>query len=270
MARAKRHYIPGYVWHITHRCHKREFLLKFPRDRRRWIEWLYRAKKRYHGLSVLNYMVTSNHVHLLALDNGGRNVIPDSIKLVAGRTGQEYNVRKNRKGAFWEDRYHATAVESDRYLRQCITYIDMNMVRAGVVEHPAQWEFCGYNEIQKPIKRKGIIDFDQLIDLLGFKNYDDLKDAHYKWVDSAIRTDNNNKEDKWTQSIAVGSKTFIEKMKEALGFRAKGRKIISAEDTFELREVIKPYGEFKNLDCGNTFLWNHQAPSLIGQFWHEN
>jgi REP element-mobilizing transposase RayT len=106
MARAKRHYIPGYVWHITHRCHKREFLLKFPRDRRRWIEWLYRAKKRYSGLSVLNYMVTSNHIHLLAMDNGGRNVIPDSIKLIAGRIGQEYKVRKNRKGAFWEGYVH--------------------------------------------------------------------------------------------------------------------------------------------------------------------
>ena len=29
MARANRHHLPGYVWHITHRCHKREFLLKF-------------------------------------------------------------------------------------------------------------------------------------------------------------------------------------------------------------------------------------------------
>jgi len=27
--RARRHYIPGYIWHITHRCHKKEFLLKF-------------------------------------------------------------------------------------------------------------------------------------------------------------------------------------------------------------------------------------------------
>ena len=98
MARAKRHYIPGYVWHITHRCHKREFLLKFPRDRRRWIDWLYQAKKRYSGLSVLDYMVTSNHVHLLVFDNGGRTVIPDSIKLTAGRTGQENNIRKSRKG----------------------------------------------------------------------------------------------------------------------------------------------------------------------------
>jgi putative transposase len=90
-------------------------------------------------------MVTSNHVHLLAFDNGGRNVIPDSIRLVAGRTGQECNVRKDRKGAFREDRYHATVVEKNRYLRQSITYIDMNMVCAGEVEHPTQWEFCGYN-----------------------------------------------------------------------------------------------------------------------------
>ena len=75
--------------------------MNFPRDRRRWIEWLYQTKKRYAVLSVSNYMVTSNHVHLLAFDNRGRNVIPDSIELIAGRTGQEYNVRKNRKAAFW-------------------------------------------------------------------------------------------------------------------------------------------------------------------------
>ncbi len=64
MPRANRHYIPGYVWHITHRCHKKEFLLKFGRDRRRWLWWLFEAKKRF-GFSVLNYSITSNHIHLL-------------------------------------------------------------------------------------------------------------------------------------------------------------------------------------------------------------
>jgi hypothetical protein len=43
------------------------------------------------------------------------------------------------------------------------------------------------------------------MELLGFENYEDLKDAHYKWVDSAKQTDNRGKENKWTQSIAVGS-----------------------------------------------------------------
>jgi len=55
MPRASRHYIPGHVWHITHRCHKKEFLLKFARDRRRYLRWLFEARKRY-GLSVLNYI----------------------------------------------------------------------------------------------------------------------------------------------------------------------------------------------------------------------
>jgi putative transposase len=83
MARASRHYIPGNVWHITHRCHKKEFLLKFGRDRRRWIEWLFEARKRY-GLKVLNYIVTSNHVHLLVADDGDERTIPESIQLMGG------------------------------------------------------------------------------------------------------------------------------------------------------------------------------------------
>jgi putative transposase len=41
----------------------------------------------------------------------GIDAIPRTMQLVAGRTGQEYNQRKKRKGAFREDRYHATAVE---------------------------------------------------------------------------------------------------------------------------------------------------------------
>ena len=55
MARAKRHYIPYQIWHITQRCHKREFLLKFKQDRYRWIQWLFEAKRRF-GLVVLNYV----------------------------------------------------------------------------------------------------------------------------------------------------------------------------------------------------------------------
>ncbi|MFZ0724160.1 MAG: hypothetical protein WAM61_00085, partial [Desulfobacterales bacterium] len=41
---------------------------------------------------------------------------PRSLQLVAGRTAQEYNDRKGRKGAFWEDRYHATAIEKGEHL----------------------------------------------------------------------------------------------------------------------------------------------------------
>jgi len=72
-------------------------LLKFAKDRHRYLQWLYKSRKRY-GLTILNYMVTSNHIHLLVVDTGDRDVIPNSMQLVAGRTGQEYNQRKDRKG----------------------------------------------------------------------------------------------------------------------------------------------------------------------------
>ncbi|MFT6873682.1 MAG: putative transposase, partial [Roseivirga sp.] len=67
MPRANRYFLPGFLWHITHRCHKKEFLLKFACDRECWLGWLFEAKRRY-GLCVLNYVVTSNPIHLLVKD----------------------------------------------------------------------------------------------------------------------------------------------------------------------------------------------------------
>jgi REP element-mobilizing transposase RayT len=83
---------------------------------RRYLYWLFEAKKRY-GLCVLDYMVTSNHVHLLVKDTGGE-AIAQSMQLIAGRTAQEYNQRKRKQGASWEDR-------SSRLTRgQCFNRID--------------------------------------------------------------------------------------------------------------------------------------------------
>jgi REP element-mobilizing transposase RayT len=79
MARAHRHYLPGQIWHLTHRCHERQFLLEFHRDRQAWRGWLFEARKRL-GLCVLDYMVTSNHVHLLVDDREGGEVIPASMQ----------------------------------------------------------------------------------------------------------------------------------------------------------------------------------------------
>jgi len=107
MPRASRHYLPGHIWHLTQRCHRQQFLLKFLKDRRIWIDWLYMACKRF-GLCVLDYNVTSNHIHLIVRDRGCGEIAA-SLQLIAGRTGQQFNERKYRRGAFWEDRYHATA-----------------------------------------------------------------------------------------------------------------------------------------------------------------
>lgn len=240
MPRAKRHYIPGLTWHITHRCHKKEFLLKFSRDRKRWLFWLFQAKKRY-GLCILNYSLTSNHIHLLTYDKKKSNVIANSVHLAACRTAQEYNDRKGRSGAFWEDRYNATAVESDSHLIRCMRYIDLNMVRAGVVNHPKEWPHCGYNEIMSHRQRYKFIDTDLLIYFLNLNSQKKLKTFYEDWVSEAIEANNLKRESMWTESLAVGSKIFVEQISKRLGYKARGRKLIEHKGTFELREERYSY-----------------------------
>jgi len=232
-------------------------LLKFSRDRRRWLEWLFQAKKRY-GLRILNYAVTLNHIHLLVIDDGGHEVIPRSIQLVAGRVGQEFNQRKKRRGAFWEDRYHAAAVEKNHHLIQCLIYIDLNMVRAGEVNHPSEWPFCGYNEIQKPRSRYRLIDHQGLMELLHFSDYEDLAENYRRWVAESLARSDNQRDGKWTQSIAVGSKSFIEEIKTQLGSRAQSRKILETNGSYHLRESQSSFNRYRGFEKedDNTFFWN--------------
>lgn len=233
MPRANRYFLPGHVWHITHRCHQKEFLLKFARDRQRWMHWLFEARKRY-DLCVLNFIVTSNHIHLLVMDTGNE-AIPHNMQLIAGRTAQEYNLRKHRKGAFWEDRYHATAIQSDEHFLRCLTYIDMNMVRAGKVRHPRYWSHSGFHEIQAPPERYRIIDQQQLLALSGFTSMDTLRQAHLDWIDEALQQD-QQRDARWTEGIAVGQKDYVEQVQISLGSRASARSVVGSDAVYELKE----------------------------------
>jgi putative transposase len=260
VARANRHFVPGQVWHLTHRCHKREFLLKFVKDRHRWLQWLYKAKKQY-GLVVLNYVVTSNHIHLVVYGKDSSEIIPKSVQLLAGRTGQEYNQRKNRKGAFWEDRYHATAIETGEHLLRCIVYIDLNMVRAGVVEHPKDWPHGGYIEIQRPRRKNIIIDNGALAHLCGYNDLEDFQSAHRGWIETALSGDQIKRDESWTQSIAIGNRSYVESIKRRLGGNAIGRKIRELSGGFELREAEPVYnayfgGKNDDIHAENYFFWN--------------
>ncbi len=228
MPRAHRHYIPGCVWHITHRCHKQEFLLKFKKDRRHWCHWLFETKKRY-GLCVLNYIPTSNHVHILVVDTG-KETIPKSLQLIAGRTAQEFNIRKKRKGAFWEDRYHATAVQTDEHLAKCMVYIDLNMVRAGVVQHPSQYRMSGYNEIQNPPKRYSIINRKKLLEFFAIHDENHFQQTHREWVNIELKNDSSIRNPVWSETIAVGKEYFVKDIQQKLSGKVPGRSVISKRD----------------------------------------
>jgi hypothetical protein len=56
--------------------------------------------------------------HSSLVKDTGPSVIAESMHLIAGRTAQEYNERKNRHGPLWEDRYHATAIKANEHLHR--------------------------------------------------------------------------------------------------------------------------------------------------------
>jgi putative transposase len=241
MPRANRYFIPGQIWHITQRCHNKEFLLKFKRDRERWLYWLFEAKKRF-GLTILNYMVTSNHIHLLVEDNANQSVAK-SLQLIAGRTAQEFNRRKKRQGAFWQDRYHATAIDTQDYLMQCLVYIDLNMVRAGVVKHPGEWVWSGFHEIQSSPKRYQKIDQERLSELVGLSSINELKQQHLIWIEEALLKAESVRDEKWTKSLAVGRQKFAESYLDIAGINANHRQVYQKDDCYVAKENCLSYND---------------------------
>ena len=69
------------------------------------------------------------------------------MKSVKGRFTQWYNRRHGRKGTLWEERFKSVLVEgSGTVLAAMAAYIDLNPVRAGLVEDPKDYRWCGYGE----------------------------------------------------------------------------------------------------------------------------
>ncbi len=245
MPRANRNFVPGLVWHITHRCHKKEFLLKFRRDKLLWLRWALEAKLR-HGLIILNYMITSNHIHLMGM-GGSREPrvrsISSGMQLMQARVAQQYNWRKNRRGAFWEDRYHATAIECGAQFVNCLTYIDMNMARAGVVRHPGEWPYCGYDELLRPDvrPRSKLVDSSVLMSLVGARDLASLSRMRSEWIEQAIQKGRVKREPMWTESVAVGSEEFLQKIRAELGSKVKAAEIVREGDGLILRRKRQTY-----------------------------
>jgi len=58
-----------------------------------------------------------------------------------------YNRRHNRRGYFWGDRFKSVIVEKGETLINCLAYIDLNPLRAGLVDRPEEyrWNSFGYH-----------------------------------------------------------------------------------------------------------------------------
>ena len=207
MPRRKRSWLDGACYHITHRCHNRSFLFKYKKYRQFYLRHLYEMRKRYK-IDVLDYIVTSNHVHLLLTAKKGQ-WISDGLRYLHGRVAQFFNIQTGKNGSFWSDRFHSTLIQSGKHFGECIFYIDLNMVRAKVVKHPSEWDACGFNEFYNPKERYRIINIDRLLQTLDINSINEFKQWHTSTIEEMIRNENSVKKNFWTQAYAVGDEEWI-------------------------------------------------------------
>jgi putative transposase len=236
MPRANRYILPGYTYHLTHRCHNRAYLLRYRLDR---AEYLRRLRKNVvkHNISLFNFCITCNHVHLLATCKKPQD-ISLFMQQLEGEFADFYNARKSRNGAFWGERFHCTMIDDEEHLWNCMKYIDLNMVRAGVVGHPGKWPWCGYQELVGVRQRYRLLDTGLLLDRLGIKDRKALSNIHQLRINEALKNQHLNREAYWTESIAVGSDRFLNEIISSTKKRKRLYKTKNQEGISYIKETF--------------------------------
>lgn len=207
MPRASNYLLEGYTYHLTQRCHGREFLLKAGQDRDAYRAWLREGVLRFK-VPVYGFCVTRNHVHVVvhAVD---REAVASLMHLASGATAKSFNVRKERHGSLWLHPYHCTVIQDGQHLLNCLRYVDMNMVRAGCVSHPRQWTWCGYHELAGNRRRYKILNVEHLVERLQMGSVSAFQQLYAESIEERLACGKHEREDYWTSSLAVGNKDFV-------------------------------------------------------------
>jgi len=243
MARSSEYLLPGYTYHLTQRCHDRQFLLRFARDRDAYREWL-REGVRRHNVPVYGFCVTRNHVHIVVhVDE--TEAVSAMMQLASGSTAKQYNLRKEREGSMWEHPYQCTLIQDGRHLRNCLCYVDLNMVRAGAVAHPKDWRWCGYDELIGRRKRYRLIRIERLLTSLDMRSESEFRSWYIEAVEQRLAGGRLDREPYWTESLAVGARDFVEGIQQQYANRshfAVAEALPGHPDAWTVREAQTSYG----------------------------
>lgn len=92
-----------------------------------------------HGVRIAGYCLLSNHVHVLAIPAAA-----DSMARAFGRAHTGYarwlNVRRGETGHVWQNRYFSCPLD-ERHQWDALRYVELNPVRAGLVETAEEWRW---------------------------------------------------------------------------------------------------------------------------------
>lgn len=128
--------------HIVQRGINREPCFFAEEDYHCYLHWLQKSAADWH-CAIHAYALMTNHVHLLVT-----TARPDGIAKLMQTIGRRYvqyiNRSYRRTGSLWEGRFKSSLVQAEAYLLTCMRYIELNPVRANMVNDPAQYRWTSY------------------------------------------------------------------------------------------------------------------------------
>ncbi len=150
MARSQRADFANFPQHVVQRGVDRQATFFCDADYRVYLSYL-REASRKHDCSIHAYVLMTNHVHLLMTTStdGG---VGRLMQWLGGCYVRYINASRNRTGGLWEGRYRSSLVDTQQYLLACYRYVELNPVRAQMVEHPEDYPWSSYrrNALGKP------------------------------------------------------------------------------------------------------------------------
>jgi putative transposase len=142
MPRRPRINLLGHPQHVVQRGHNRAACFYADEDYLFYLHWLKEGMKKY-GSDVHAYVLMTNHVHLLMTPKR-----PDSISRLMQSLNRRYAQYVNRiyrrSGSVWEGRFKASLIQAEEYLLTCYRYIELNPVRADMVNDPGEYRWSSY------------------------------------------------------------------------------------------------------------------------------
>lgn len=142
MPRRPRIKLAGIPQHIVQRGINREPCFFAEEDYHCYLHWLQKSAADWH-CAIHAYVLMTNHVHILVTSEK-----PDGIARMMQSIGRRYvqyiNRSYRRTGSLWEGRFKSSLVQAEEYLLTCMRYIELNPVRANMVNDPAQYRWSSY------------------------------------------------------------------------------------------------------------------------------
>ncbi|MFK8021525.1 MAG: transposase [Pseudomonadales bacterium] len=142
MARLLRLCPVGIPQHIIQRGNNRQICFAHEQDFAVYANWLEEYALAF-GVELHAWVFMTNHVHLLATPRKAR-AISDMMQALGRRYVRYFNRKYQRTGTLWEGRFKSCLVQSEHYLLQCQLYIELNPVRANMVDDPGKYAWSSY------------------------------------------------------------------------------------------------------------------------------